>query len=146
MMRIKKKPSYNIFYGSLKNSSGLSVLEILIAFFIAAIIMVPIVQSYAIQHKKVTDSAITNSALDLAQSKMEEFKNIKDINSTTGNYSVDYPMYSFKVTDTSTGRNLISLPLVSGNTYSIYIQIYYCDNAGSTPRLIVELAGEVVKG
>lgn len=111
------------------NNLGFSLLEVLLAVVLLAIVVTPLIQTVYTSMALNKKSRILFGATDLGQSYVEYFESMtyEDINSL---YTVD----SFTIPETSNGFNYnlkvdIS-PLLEG-TYAVYevkVDVYYVEN------------------
>ena len=117
---IKKKKSSNL---------GFSLLEILLAVVLLAIVVTPLIQTIYTSMALNKKARILMSATELGQSYVEYFESMTytEINTL---YTVD----DFTIPDTNDGFNYnvkVSIsPLISG-TYSVYevkVDVYYVEN------------------
>jgi len=99
--------------GILKNEHGLTLIEVLVSFVILTMTLVTMMNSFALGGRQNADTSRYNTALALAQSKMEEiknstFKNVVNIASTNFSTESDYSQYvsfSYTVTVINSGLN-----------------------------------------
>lgn len=100
-------------YGFFNNERGLTLIEVLVAFVILTIALVTIMNSFALGSRQNADTFRYNTALTLAQSKMEEIKK-EPFNSVVNVAAADFasesdyaqfPGFSYTVTVEDDGLN-----------------------------------------
>jgi len=98
----------------LSNQRGMTLLEVLVAFIILTMALVTMMNAFALGSRQNSGTNRYNTALSLAQSKMEEIKNcnfnsIEDVAATDFSSESDYSGftgYSYGVTVDDSGLNL----------------------------------------
>lgn len=111
------------------NNLGFSLLEILLAVVLLAIVVTPLIQTIYTSMALNKKSRILMGATDIGQTYVEFFesKTYEDIHST---YTVD----NFTIPETSNGFKynlVVSISPLSSGTYSVYevkIDVYYLEN------------------
>lgn len=97
----------------LKNERGMTLLEVLVALMILALVLVTLLGRFAQAGRQNADAYRYNEALSLAQSKMEEikkkdFKDVENIASTNFSAESDYSQFqgmSYTVSVVDSGLN-----------------------------------------
>ena len=119
-----------------KNNSGFSLLEILLAVILLAIVVTPLIQTVYTSMSLNKKARIMMGATDVGQHQIESFEaqTYDDISSlfSSGHYTLN---------KTSNGFNYFldctSTELYAGSTYSVYeikVDVYYVPNNTSTQK------------
>jgi len=119
-------PRNNRISSYLGNYSGFAFMEVMLGFVVLAIVVSSVAGLTIYNNRTVTVSQQKIIALNLAQDKLESFKNLGTAYDEEGNFP-DYPDYSYKVE---------SEELVTG-TYTIIIKVFY------KSEQLAQLTGEV---
>lgn len=98
----------------LSNQRGMTLLEVLVAFIILTMALVTMMNAFVLGSRQNTGTNCYNTALSLAQSKMEEikhrnFNSVTDVTATDFSSETDYSGftgYSYTVTVDDGGLNL----------------------------------------
>lgn len=114
------------------SNSGFGLLEVMIGFLVLTIALIPLIGLTAAHYKQVVESGKKDTALYLAQQKLEEYKSKKIIeeDAIIEEISFDDPFASYKYK---------VFPL-GDNTYRI--EIYYQDSEQPLAALTGEIATE----
>jgi len=83
-----------------KKAKGFTFIELIMIIVIVGIAVVPLIQMFTTSLKGSADTEATSIALELAQDKMEETKQLGfgGISSTSGTFSSPFTAYSYQVT------------------------------------------------
>lgn len=110
------------------SNSGFGLLEVMIGFIVLTIALIPLIGLTAVHYKQVVESGKKDTALYLAQQKLEEYK-FKE--------KIDYVNDKKPFPDPFASYNYKVCPL-GGNTYRI--EIYYQDSEQPLAALTGEIA------
>lgn len=124
----------------LGNERGMTLLEVLVAFLILAMALVTMMNAFALGSRHNAGTSSYNTALSLAQSKMEEIKNssfnsVDDVALTDFSTESDYSSFSgfsYEVAVENSGLN----------TKTVTVTVHYSEGGVSKE---VSVTTEVVK-
>lgn len=122
-------PRNNRISSYLGNYSGFAFMEVMLGFVVLAIVVSSVAGLTIYNNRTVTVSQQKILALNLAQDKLESFKNLGTAYDEEGNFP-DYPDYSYK------SYKVESEEPVAG-TYTIIIKVFY------KSEQLAQLTGEV---
>lgn len=124
----------------LNNGQGMTLLEVLVALLILSMVLVTMLNSFALAGRQNSDTYRYNEALSLAQSKIEEIKD-RNFNSVTSVASTRFSSESDY--DQFQGLTYTVEVVDSGlNTKTVTVTIFYTDE-GIDKQL--DLTAEVAK-
>jgi len=124
---------------NLKNSQGFSLLEVMVGLFMLSVIVLPMTGILTAHCKQVASLGIKITALNLAQLKLEEFKNAGDAAVSPGPVNFEGSFHRYSYTVTTSPCTYGTIPLVT--TLTTTITIYYSNDITSIP--VASLTGEI---
>jgi len=83
-----------------KKANGFTFIELIMVILIVGIAIIPLIQMYTTSLKGSADAELDTVALELAQEKMEETRQLSfgSVSSSSGTFAAPFAAYSYQVT------------------------------------------------
>ena len=121
-----------------KRDKGFTFIELIMVIVIVGIAIIPLIQMFTTSLKGSADAEATSIALELAQDKMDETKQLSfaATASTSGSFASPFTAYSYQVTVSYVDQNFTaSVPAT--NYKKVAVKVTHSSGTGTTLTTVV---------
>ena len=121
-----------------KKAKGFTFIELIMIIMIVGIAIIPLIQMFTTSLKGSADTEATSIALELAQDKMEETKQLgfTAIASTSGSFASPFTAYSYQVTVSYVDQYFAASGSAT-NYKKIEVKVTHSSGTGTTLTTVV---------